>query len=165
MLAEVAAPGALGGVGDHTAPGSAYGGAGQMLGEKTDDMMVDHDAFIHAFLHHVGEEADGGAAAAQAHLLFLNAVDDGRLAGPHFDFVLFIDRDFHFLAVGQLDDGPGGFEAAVAGEAVGAADGHHFGAVFLGVYHADMLAVAVYLGALLTDVGVGVQFYGYAGVA
>ena len=39
------------------------------------------------------------------------------------------------------------------------------GAVFLCVYHADMLAVAVYLGALLTDVGVGVQFYGYAGVA
>ena len=175
VAAEVTADGALGGVGDNAGPGHADFLAGEMLAEEAGDVVVDDDALVHALLHDVGEQADGGAAAADAHGGLLRAVDDGSdaLLADDLDHLGLaglvvggLDGQLDLLAVGKSDNGAGGGKAAVlCGQTVRAADIDHLGAVFLGMYKADGLAFAVNGVALFADVGVGVELDENAGVA
>ena len=175
VAAEVTADGTLGGVGDNAGPGHADFLAGEMLAEEAGDVVVDDDALVHALLHDVGEQADGGAAAADTHGGLLRAVDDGSdaLLADDLDHLGLaglvvggLDGQLDLLAVGKSDNGAGGGKAAVLrGQTVRAADVDHLGAVLLGMYETDGLAFAVNGVALFADVGVGVELDENAGVA
>ena len=135
---------------------------GLVFGQHAGDVIVDH----HHFIRHAGElareDADRRRAAADAHALLLDAVDDGRparldhQAGPAVDDAfgrLFVAQQLHQL------DRHAAFFLAAAGEVVHAAERQHLRTVLGRCDVADHLALVAHIGLLGAQEAVGVDLH------
>jgi hypothetical protein len=142
--------------------------AGLVLGEHAGDVVVDH----HHLVGHAGElareNAHGRRAAAHAHALLFDAVDDGCPAGLDDERGAAVDGALHRLLVAQQLHQLGrhaAFLLAAAGEVVHAAQRQHLRAVFGGGDVAHDLAAVAHVGLLGAEEAVGVDLHLEAAVA
>ena len=118
--------------------------AGLVLGQHAGDVVVDHDHLVDMAQPLLGEDADGGRAAADPHAHLGLAIDDRRLAGRHDHGVAAVDAHFHGRPGAQVEQRVAGdvaFLLGAAGQVPHAADGQHLRAVLGRGDVADLLAL------------------------
>src|SRR5205807_2275164 len=109
--------------------------SGLMFRQNAGDVIIDYDDFIDFAVPLFREHSDGGGAAAYAHPLFLDAIDNRRLACLDNHGCAFIDGEFDGLAVAQVQKrlaGHGAFAAAASGEVANSAEREHLRSIFAG---------------------------------
>jgi hypothetical protein len=92
------------------------------------DVVVDHHDVVDFTEPLLGEHADGGGPAADAHAFFAYFIDNWRLIGLHDDGRSAIDREFGGFPVAQIEKSLAGdvaFVAAASGEMTHAAEREH----------------------------------------
>src|SRR5271155_3146905 len=133
-----------------------------MLRKNSGDVVIDHDYLVDFAVPLLGEHADGGRAAADAHPLFSSAVDCGRLARLDNHDCAFIDCEFHRLAVAQVQQSLAGhrpFPAAAAGQVANAAEREHPRTVFTGGDVAYGLALSTQHIRLRAQVSISIDLH------
>ena len=141
---------------------------GLMFGQHASDVVVHHHHLVGLAEQLLGEDADGGGAATDAHAFFLDTVDDGRSTGLYQDLGAALNRERHRLLVAQrlhhFDRHPPLFLAAT-GEVMHTAQRKHLRAVLGGCHVANDLALAAHRSLLRSQKTVGIDLYLQAAVA
>ncbi len=141
---------------------------GLVFREDAGDVIVDDDDVVYFAKPLLGEHPDRSRAAADAHALFANVVDDGWLAGLHNHGRTLVHGELDRFSIAQVQQrvaGDGAFLAAAAGQVANAPEREHLRAVFAGGHVADGLALRTDKIALRPEVAVGVDLHLHAAVA
>ncbi len=142
--------------------------AGLVLGQHAGDVVVDDDDLVDVAEPLLREDADRRRAAADAHALLLDAVDDRRLVGLDDDARAAVDLQLDRLLVAERHHhlaGDAPFLLRAAGEVVDAAEGEELRAVLDRADVADRLAAVAHRRLLGAEVAVGVDLHLEAAVA
>ena len=118
-----------------------------MLREHAGDVVVDHHHLVGMAEPLRREDADRRRAAADAHPLLLDAVDDRRLVGRDHDRRAAFDLQLDRLAVAERHHhlaGDAAFPLRAAGQVVDAAEGEELRAVLDRADVADRLALVAH---------------------
>ena len=141
--------------------------ASLMLGEDAGDVVVDHDDLVNFVEPLLGEHADRGRAAADAHAFFADAIHDRGLAGLNQDGCAAVDRKFDRLLLAKVQQGfagDGALLTAAAGQVANAAEGKHLRTVFAGRDVPDGLALGAHRIGFRTEMAVGIDLQLHAAV-
>jgi hypothetical protein len=128
--------------------------AALVLAQHAGDVVVDHDHLVDMVLPLRREHADRGRAAADAHALLDDPVDDRRLVRLHNNGRAAVDRELDRLLVAKRQQGVAGDDAlllAAAGQVMHAAERQHLRAVLRRGNVTDRLAFDAHRGLLRAE--------------